>query len=133
MMTRMDRLSPVALLACIVVFSTIAGCNPFRRGDKVASCNRPQLYGAAESVPPLRIPAGLDAPNTRGAMVIPGLTEPEAPRRPSDPCLDEPPKFSNTARLEPLPRDRKGKTEPPKPAPAVAPVAAPTTSTPPAR
>jgi hypothetical protein len=117
MMPNPNRLPSPALVACVIALVAIAGCNPFRRGERVAACNKPQLYAAAEAVPPLQIPVGLDAPNTRAAMRIPDLNEPEAPRRPGDPCLDAPPKFSNTARLEPLP---KGK-DAPKPRPAAAP------------
>jgi hypothetical protein len=89
----------------------LSGCAwmPFRHGGKQGKandCNKPQLYEQAGSRPPLTIPVGLDALNTRGALRIPDLHEPEAPRKLSDACLDEPPKFSN-ARLMPPPRDKK--------------------------
>ena len=144
-------------LCIAVALALLSGCAwmPFRHGSKEGKandCNKPQLYEQAASRPPLAIPAGLDAVNTRGALRIPELREPEAPRKLSDACLDEPPKFSN-ARLMPLPRDKKAekklleaqkaqekaqkadekrkkaqaKTAPAAPAPAPAPVAPPAT------
>jgi len=98
-------------LCIAVALALLSGCAwmPFRHGSKEGKandCNKPQLYEQAASRPPLAIPVGLDALNTRGALRIPELREPEAPRKLSDACLDEPPKFSN-ARLLPGPRDKK--------------------------
>ena len=36
-----------------------------------ADCHRPQEYQRAVQVAPLKVPAGLDTPNTQGALVIP--------------------------------------------------------------
>jgi hypothetical protein len=41
-------------------------------------------------VPALKMPAGLDGPDTREAMQVPPLTEPEVPRPAKGPCLEEP-------------------------------------------
>jgi uncharacterized lipoprotein len=58
------------------------------------SCHGPQAYLGAQSVAPLKIPAGLDAPETNSALRIPALNEPAPPaRKGKDPCLDEPPSF----------------------------------------
>jgi hypothetical protein len=100
------------------------------RGGPSASCAKPGVYTQAESVAPLRIPAGLDAPDTRGALRVPDLNEPEAPRAPDAPCLDQPPKFSNTAKLEAPPAEKKNsksksKAAPPPPAAPAAPAPAP--------
>jgi uncharacterized lipoprotein len=62
-----------------------------------SNCSKPQAYAAAQSLPPLRIPVGLDGPDTRAALKIPDLNEPEAPRGPSDPCLEEPPAFATAS------------------------------------
>jgi len=99
------------LVCAVFALALLPACSwmPFRHGSKegrVNDCNKPQIYEQAASNPPLRIPAGLDALNTRGALRIPELHEPEAPRKLTDACLDEPPKFSN-ARLLPPPRDKK--------------------------
>lgn len=58
------------------------------------ACHGPQPYMGATSVAPLKIPAGLDAPETNNALRIPALNEPAPPaRKGKDPCLDEPPAF----------------------------------------
>jgi len=49
---------------------------------------------AATSVAPLKIPAGLDNPDTTNALHIPPLNEPvPPPLKGKQPCLDEPPAF----------------------------------------
>ena len=60
----------------------------------INSGHAPQAYLGAKSVAPLKIPAGLDAPETNNALRIPALNEPAPPaRKGKDPCLDEPPAF----------------------------------------
>ena len=93
-------------MACFAIATAILvlpGCKRFT----TASCNKPQVYANADDVPPLRIPGGLDAPNTRGALKIPELNEVEAPRAKGDPCLDMPPRYSPNARLLPEKADAK--------------------------
>ncbi len=78
-------------ILCAGVFLLLGGCKALRAGG---SCNKPQPYMAATSVPPLKIPAGLDAPETNNALKLPTLKEPTPPpRTKKDPCLDEPPSF----------------------------------------
>lgn len=68
----------------------LAGCRAI-----VGSCHDPAPYESAETAPPLEIPPGLDAPDTRNALQIPELKEPPPPaRKLGDPCLDAPPKYS---------------------------------------
>ena len=62
-----------------------------------SSCNKPQVYAQAQTLPPLRIPVGLDGPDTRAAMKIPDLNEPEGPRGQNAPCLEEPPAFTTAS------------------------------------
>lgn len=59
----------------------------------VGDCHKPAAYAAAKEMPPLRIPVGLDGPDTREALKIPALNEPEVPRGAKDPCLEEPPAY----------------------------------------
>jgi hypothetical protein len=87
-------------------------------------CPKPGAYTGAQTVAALRIPASLDAPDTRGALRVPDLNEPEVPAPTVAPCLDQPPRFSNTARLEPPPKEPKGKAKE-TPPPAAAPAATP--------
>jgi uncharacterized lipoprotein len=114
-------------LAIAVALLALPGCKRFTS----ANCEKPQLYAAAQDQPPLRIPGGLDAPNTRGALKIPELNEPEAPRVKGDPCLDTPPRYSANARLLPDKADAKAKKRAPRAPPPVPPAAPATTPAPP--
>lgn len=89
-MTRARFLLTAALCAS---FAVLPGCKRLF----ASNCNKPQAYAQAQSLPPLRIPVGLDGPDTRAAMKIPDLNEPEAPRTQNDPCLQEPPAFTTAS------------------------------------
>jgi uncharacterized lipoprotein len=70
-----------------------SGCRMVRAIDK-KSCHERQPYQTARSVPPLVVPAGLNAPETTNALRLPALNEPAPPPRGAkQPCLDEPPPF----------------------------------------
>jgi hypothetical protein len=61
-------------------------------------------YQKAGSVAPLRVPLGIDPPDAKSGLQIPPLNEPALPPRGSrDPCLDEPPKFTEPSRPRPPP------------------------------
>lgn len=79
----------------LAVVVGLAGCHPIRAfRNSELSCHRKQPYMASTSVPPLKIPAGLDTPDTTNALHIPPLNEPAPPlRKGKEPCLDEPPPF----------------------------------------
>lgn len=69
-----------------------AGCHPFRH--LTYACHKKQPYMQASSVAPLKIPTGLDAPDTTNALRLPALNEPAPPPRTGkQPCLDEPPPY----------------------------------------
>jgi uncharacterized lipoprotein len=78
-----------ALLA-IAAGTLLSACHIFHR---VAECHRPQEYQRARQMPPLKVPAGLDAPNTQGALVIPTVDLTPPPPGPHDACLDTPPRY----------------------------------------
>lgn len=80
---------PLAAVAAVAAIFVLPGC----RALSSSTCNKPQAYQDARDEAALRIPLGLDAPDTRSALHIPALDEPAAPRGPSDPCLDEPPAY----------------------------------------
>jgi len=62
------------------------------------------FYLKATSLPPLRVPVGIEPPDTKSSMQIPVLNEPPLPPRgPKDPCLDESPKFTEPKGPRPLP------------------------------
>jgi uncharacterized lipoprotein len=84
-----------ALALCSVVLLALGGCRVFHHMTHDDSCNKPQPYMRATSIPPLSIPPGLDAPDTAHALDVPQLNEPAPPpRRPSDPCLSAAPSFN---------------------------------------
>jgi len=96
-MKRSLTLGLLVAVACVT-----AACNPFRRSTAVAECNEPINYASAVMAPVLKIPPGLQSPDTRNALQIPDLTTPEPPPRTRDQgCLDTPPPYTVTRPLEP--------------------------------
>jgi uncharacterized lipoprotein len=80
----------------LLLLPLAAGCHFFRHASAKA-CHSPQPYQKAQTVPPLKIPSGLDAPDTTNALHLPTLNEaPTPPRTDKQPCLDEPPPFKVT-------------------------------------
>jgi hypothetical protein len=55
------------------------------------SCHKPQAHAEAENLPPLRVPADLDGPDTTAALDVPEVNEPAIPIDPDGPCLEAPP------------------------------------------
>ncbi|SRR5579883_435223 len=90
------RLRGVARLAiCAAALIALGGCKTLHRVAHDESCNKPQPYMRASSIPPLNIPQGLDSPDTSHALDVPKLDEPAPPpRRAGDPCLYSPPSFN---------------------------------------
>jgi uncharacterized lipoprotein len=85
----------VARIAALAALAGLSGCNPLQKLREVGgSCHDVQPYMKAGSIAPLKIPPGLDVPDTTNALHIPALTVPAPPPRgKTDPCLDEPPPF----------------------------------------
>lgn len=81
----------------------LGGCSSLHRFAQ--SCNKDtDGYLQATTVAPIKVPPGVDAPDTRSALQIPVLNEPaNPPRGPKDPCLDAPPKFSEPKGPRPPP------------------------------
>lgn len=83
-------------LACAAALLTLAACSGhgITRVLHENSCNKPQPYQRAKSIPPLKVPLGVDPPDTRGALRVPAYNEPAPPpRKLTAPCLSEPPSF----------------------------------------
>ncbi|HEV3181254.1 MAG TPA: hypothetical protein VGY90_00440 [Steroidobacteraceae bacterium] len=81
------------IVLLILLLPLVVGCHVFRSA-RAKACHGPQPYQKSQSVPPLQIPAGLDAPDTTSALRLPALNEPAPPPRSGkQPCLDEPPPF----------------------------------------
>jgi hypothetical protein len=111
----MNRLPTI--LALVAVATGVSGCKVFAE-----NCHEPQDYQRATSVPPLKVPEGLDAPPTRGALKIPDVPPGARARTAADPCLDESPSF--------FPNRPKPSAKPP--AKGAAKADAPAAATPPA-
>ena len=78
----------------LLLLPLLSGCHAFRASSK--ACHNPQPYQKAQTVPALKIPSGLDAPDTSSALHLPALNEPAPPaRKGAQPCLDEPPPFKS--------------------------------------
>jgi len=82
----LDRMTLIIATAMIA-----SGCHMF--GKAVPDCHRSQEYQSAVQVPPLKVPAGLDTPNTQGALVIPALDVAPPPPASNAACLDAPPRY----------------------------------------
>ncbi len=81
----------------------LSGCHLLHSVTHSCS-NNTDGYNKATSIRPVRVPLGLDPPDTKSALQIPQLNEPAAPARSSkDPCLDEPPKFVEPRGPRPVP------------------------------
>ena len=69
----------------------LSGCHLFSK--LTPDCHTAQEYQRAGQVAPLKVPAGLDAPNTKDALVIPTVDLALPPPGPKDACLDVPPRY----------------------------------------
>ena len=87
----------------LLAVTLTAGCNPFRRNSADAElCREPEGYANAAEEPSLRVPPGLQAPDTRNALRIPDLNTPAPPQRTKEQgCLDQPPPYTVERPAEP--------------------------------
>ncbi len=99
--------SLVRVVLAAVALAMVSACGAFR-----ASCASPGEYVGAEDLAPLKTPVGLDAPDTRAALKIPPLAEPERPRAASEDCLESPPKYAQQ-RPAPTPGSESAAAPPP--------------------
>ena len=83
--------------ARIIVFlaaaSLMSGCFSHIVSRLNPDCHTRQEYQAAAQVAPLKVPEGLDTPNTQGALVIPTVELAPPEPGPKDACLDLPPRY----------------------------------------
>jgi uncharacterized lipoprotein len=78
-------------LLLVAASALLSGCHLFTKLNP--DCHHRQQYQNALSAPPLKVPAGLDTPNTVGALVIPAVTDVPPPPGPKDTCYDVPPRY----------------------------------------
>jgi len=83
-----------------VASACMSGCHLFSKLNP--DCHTAQEYQHALSAPPLKVPPGLDTPNTQGALVIPTVAVTPPPPGPKDACLDIPPRY------QPAPTNKAG-------------------------
>ncbi|HHQ13492.1 MAG TPA: hypothetical protein ENK16_00535 [Chromatiales bacterium] len=83
--------SVLRLILLVWAVLLLAACSSGARKNREV-CNEPQEYQAARSVPPLKIPEGLDEPDRSERLVIPGKADPN-PYPNGRPCLERPPDY----------------------------------------
>jgi len=128
-----------ALLSCALLLPLLPGCTlynrVFHRHRDPATCRERPFIGNTESRPPLTVPEGMSAPDTRNAIKIPHLPAAPADSSKTEPCLAQPPPFyAKPAAAKPgspapptVPANSPALPLPPAaPTPPVAPPAAPT-------
>ena len=107
----------------IAAAALMSGCHLFSK--LTPDCHRPQEYQHAGQVAPLKVPEGLDSPNTQDALVIPAATLALPPPGPKDNCLDVPPRY------QPAPPNKAASELHAAPPPPTSTVPAPESSAPP--
>ena len=75
----------------VAAAAMLSGCHWFSR--LTPDCHTTQEYQRAGQIAPLKVPAGLDNPNTKDALVIPAVALAPPPPGPKDACLDVPPRY----------------------------------------
>ena len=75
----------------VATLALLGSCSWFHHG--AAQCRELGGLSGLANGPALKIPPGLDQPDTRGAVRVPELNEPEQPRGKKDPCLSMPPSY----------------------------------------
>ena len=79
---------------CLTLLVSVSGCHMLHNKFSSNRCTENRTYEGERSVAPLKVPSGMDAPETTNALRLPQLNEPAPPARArSAPCLDEPPSF----------------------------------------
>ena len=94
----MRPIRPAAFVAAAVLLN---GCRLIHGGYQT-NCHKPQEYQRAVQRAPLKVPEGLDSPNTQGALVIPTVDLAAPPPGPHEACLDAPPRY------KPAPANKAG-------------------------
>jgi uncharacterized lipoprotein len=98
----MNRVHRIGFCLMAAAWLSSSGCSWMHR-NRISSCRELTVVDQANTIAPLRVPPGLDAPDTRNAIKVPELNEPERPRLPTDPCLSRPPSYKIEAKPETKP------------------------------
>lgn len=79
--------------ACALALTLLSSCAWMHRVG--TSCREPAIPTDPQNLPALKVAPGQDLPDTRGAVKVPALNEPEKPRGKTDPCLSRPPPYGS--------------------------------------
>jgi len=80
-------------MACLSLAAlALSGCS-WRHRNRVSSCRENTVVTEAKNLPALKVPPGLDTPDTRNAIKVPELAEPERAHSKHEPCLSRPPSY----------------------------------------
>jgi uncharacterized lipoprotein len=107
------------IFVLIAAAALMSGCHLFSK--LTPDCHTRQEYQRAGEVAPLKVPAGLDSPNTQGALAIPTVALALPPPGPKEACLDIPPRYepappnkaASEMRVVPPPQPPAPKVPPP--------------------
>jgi uncharacterized lipoprotein len=116
------------VLLVVAAAALMSGCHLFSK--LTPDCHTPQEYQRAGQVAPLKVPAGLDTPNTQGALVIPVVALAPPPPGKKDACFDVPPRYTPAPPNKAASEMRAAPPPPPAPVPPP-PVTEPPGSAPP--
>lgn len=83
--------------------AALSGCHTLRAFTQSSCPEDRGAYTKAASIPPIRVPVGIDPPDTKSALQLPPLNEPDLPPGAKGACLDEPPRFTEPRAARPPP------------------------------
>jgi hypothetical protein len=76
-----------------MVVMLLSSCSWIHRGS--TACREPVIPANPQDAAPIKVAPGQDLPDTRNAVKVPALNEPEKPRGKNDPCLSRPPSYGS--------------------------------------
>ena len=86
-------MSVTRLVILAAAATLLSGCFSHIVSRLNPDCHTKQEYQRATEVATLKVPEGLETPNTQGALVLPTIGVAPPPPGPKDACLDLPPKY----------------------------------------
>ena len=81
-------------VVCACASLALSGCSLVRHRAGTG-CREAPFNANTANRPPLVVPPGLSAPDTKSGIKIPELNAPERLRGKTEPCLAEPPSYGN--------------------------------------
>jgi len=79
-------------LGLMAALALLSGCSSLGGG----SCREPAIPANPPDLPALQAAEGLDPPDTRNAVKVPELNEPQRTRSRDEPCLSSPPSYGSS-------------------------------------